>query len=565
MREASAVVDGPGRPSIVEVLAELASAVHGARPVDDKLAWVAEALRSLTGAELAAYTGIGPGTADVVAVAGDAPARVYSEMAAVVAQVAGPDAAGRPWPMRAIDLHRLRRWRRVLDAADLPDDAAVLGVPVWSSDGILHGVLVACHPDADHFGPEDEAEAGLLAGHLGVALDNERHVADLEEIREVQREVVHQLDQAVRPPVPTVEGAELGVHHLPADESAPTGGDLHDWMVLPDGDVFLAVVDVMGKGVAATKGALAVTHALRLLVLDGCPIDRLVARADRLLTAHSPDLVATVIVARYRPADGRVWLAGGGQPPALWVSAEGEVQLVPAPGIAVGWPGAGSAEVVELTLDRNDSLVLYTDGLIESTKDVIAGLEKLQREAAQIAKYPSRNVARSLVERSLAGAMRRDDSLALVLRRRTPPPAEAGTPLGPFEYRFSPLSATVPLGRRLFADWLDHLPLEAGERADLLLVASELSSNAIRHASGAPGALVLRAWWEGDSIVIELEDDGDGFEPDVHYDTDLPDADLERGRGLFVVDALADEWSVRRENDRTVVRVVRRAILPVAG
>src|SRR5262249_22490325 len=160
------------------------------------------------------------------------------------------------------------------------------------------------------------------------------------------------------------------------------------------------------------KSALAVTHALRLLVLDGCPVDRLIARADGLLTAHSPDLVATVIVARYRPSDGRVWLAGGGPPPALWGSADGDGPRVPAPGIAVGWPGAGSTEVVELTLARNDSLVLYTDGLIESTKDVIAGLENLQREAAQIAKYPSRNVARSLVERSLAGAMRRDDSLA---------------------------------------------------------------------------------------------------------------------------------------------------------
>ncbi len=61
--------------------------------------------------------------------------------------------------------------------------------------------------------------------------------------------------------------------YLAADQQASTGGDLYDWVLLPDGTLHLAVVDVMGKGVAAIKAAVAVTHALRLLVLDGVPLD----------------------------------------------------------------------------------------------------------------------------------------------------------------------------------------------------------------------------------------------------------------------------------------------------
>ena len=94
-----------------------------------------------------------------------------------------------------------------------------------------------------------------------------------------------------------------------------------------------------------------------------------------------------------------------------------------------------------------------------------------------------------------------------------PPPSSVGARHpSPFEYRFSPSPATIPLGRHLFSDWLDHLDVDDAERSDLLLVASELCSNAVRHASGTPGALVLRAWADGVDEAVEVEDDGAGFE-----------------------------------------------------
>jgi len=574
MRDARSILDGLEQPFAVETLGQAALAVHGSGDIDDKLPWVAQAAASLTGAAVAAFVGLGTHAA-MAAVAGAPVGEVERFARPAIARVLdrGGTRFGRRHGgrrpsevLRPSDLAHDRRYRVFLQRVGLPPDGGCLVVPVRGGQQVLHGALVVGHADANHFDAEHEASLVALGAHLGVALENLETMNRLAELQALQREVVHQLQEAVRPPVPSVDGAELGVHYLPAEPSAPTGGDLYDWLVLPDGDLHLAVVDVMGKGVPATQAALAVVHAIRLLVLDGCPLPEVVTKADRLCQAQNPDLIATVVVARYCPDDGTVELAGGGHPPALFLRDDGAVELLAAPGVPVGFPGAGTAEVVRSRLGRNETLVLYTDGLIEANKDIIVGLRRLEAAAAETAGYPAGHLARALVDRSLAGAVRRDDSLAMVLRRRTPPgPEPSLPPLGAFEYRFSPAPATIPLGRHLLSDWLEHLAVDDGERADLLLMASELCSNGIRHASGSPGGLALRAWAEGASVVVEVEDDGAGFEMVERYDNETPDVDAEQGRGLFVVGALADEMTVRRVDDRTYVRIVRRAVLPGDG
>jgi anti-sigma regulatory factor (Ser/Thr protein kinase) len=349
------------------------------------------------------------------------------------------------------------------------------------------------------------------------------------------------------------------VYYLPADPSAPTGGDLYDWVVLPDGALHLVVVDVVGKGVGATKDAMSVTNALRLLALDGCPMSRLVSRADGLVSAQSPDLAATAIIARYHPEDGTVELVGAGHPPALVVGANGKTRFVSAPGIPIGWPGAGSDGVVSFTLERLETLVFYTDGLVEATKDILDGLDALAAAASDAAGYPAGPLARALVERALSGAMRSDDSLALVLRRRIPAPGPRAT-TAPFEYRFSPNAVTVPLARGLFSDWLDNIGVDVSDAEDLLLMVSELCTNAVRFSSGEPGGLSVHAWGEGDAIIVEVSDDGGGF--DWQPVDEVPDPDVDEGRGLFLVSTLTDQIDVERREDRTVVRAIKRAVLP---
>ncbi len=380
----------------------------------------------------------------------------------------------------------------------------------------------------------------------------------LGERERAQREFLHQLEEAVRPRQPVLDGVELGVHYLPADPNEPSGGDLYDWQVLPDGDLHVLVVDVMGSGVSATKDALAVVHAVRVLVLEGCPIGEVVKRVDTLLCDGQPALVATLLVCRYTPATGRMVLAGGGHPPMLVVSPDGRVREVGAPGIPIGWPEAGSFEVVEVDLDRSDTAVLYTDGLIEARRDILAGLSDLKAAAAETATYPPRHLPEVLVNRALAGADRRDDTLALVLRRRAAPAGARPWLLSSFDHRFSPNLVSVPVARHLFDDWLRHQALDDADRDDLVVVVSELCTNAIRSAAGLRSVLRLRSWPEGDALIVEVEDDGPGFSVAVPSADEIPAIDQVSGRGLFIVQSMVDELSVTQSLTGTTVRCVKR-------
>jgi len=368
-----------------------------------------------------------------------------------------------------------------------------------------------------------------------------------------RRVVVEQLQQTVVPAPIAVKGAELAAAYESSDPKAPTGGDLYDWQVLPSGEVHVAVVDVLGHGVAATKDALAVVHTLRVLTASGTPLELLVSRADELLQAQHPELVATVIVARYAPDTGRLRVAAGGHPPALVVTPRREVTQVAASGGVIGWPGAGSDTISETVLEPGDALVMYTDGLVEARKNILDGMDDLVRHAAEVADLPADEFARELVSRALAGAERRDDTLALVLRRD---PVHAEDQRASWEA--SPDPAEISQTRRALRDWLSRRGVDAH---DASLAAGELLSNAMRSARGR---VVLGVCLTDAAIVVDVSDDGQGALDLDQRGRALPPADTEAGRGLYIVRAVAQRVDVLSTSEGSTIRAVlsRHSPLP---
>jgi serine/threonine-protein kinase RsbW len=139
-----------------------------------------------------------------------------------------------------------------------------------------------------------------------------------------------------------------------------------------------------------------------------------------------------------------------------------------------------------------------------------------------------------------------------------PPDTRVRPAPAPFEYRFTPHAAAISLARNLLGDWLAQVPVEPADSQDLILVASELCTNAVRHSTHE-GRVVLRAEADGTDVVLEVEDDGGDLA--TQPASEPPDPGAEAGRGLFLVDALTDELSTTSDGAHSVVRCRKRAVI----
>ncbi|WP_031509996.1 PP2C family protein-serine/threonine phosphatase [Streptomyces megasporus] len=237
-----------------------------------------------------------------------------------------------------------------------------------------------------------------------------------EQLRKAHGQTLRELEDALRPAPIEVEGLEMAVHYAPAGTDAPTGGDLYDWLQLPDGTVHITVVDALGHGVTSTRGALNVTHAVRTLALEGHPLESIVARTAEILMPFDSELMSTVLLARVNPETGDLYLANGSHPPALLLPAEGEPRYLEARGRGIGYPLAGSERLLHTTMAPGDLLVLYTDGLTESRRDPREGEERLIEAARRHADKPIADIPGAIAEDMHTIILHPDDTLALAVR-----------------------------------------------------------------------------------------------------------------------------------------------------
>lgn len=246
---------------------------------------------------------------------------------------------------------------------------------------------------------------------------NQRRQAErlrlLEATAEAQQHVIGELHRAVLPEPPLVEGYELHASFQPASATAPVGGDLYDWVLLPDGTLHICIVDVAGHDVTATKHALTTVHTIRALTLTGTPLIELLDRASALVEAHDPDLTATALVIRLDPSSGDYELQSAGHPPPLFVPAGGGPAYHLPGGTPLGAPRLPPAAPQRGHLAPGDALLAYTDGLIEHHGDLTEGMDALLEAVGD---HRLGTIGRTLT----TGATHLDDTFHLHIMRLEP-------------------------------------------------------------------------------------------------------------------------------------------------
>ena len=106
--------------------------------------------------------------------------------------------------------------------------------------------------------------------------------------------------------------------------------------------------------------------------------------------------------------------------------------------------------------------------------------------------------------------------------------------------------------RRALTSWLEHQQASETAVNDAKLIVTELVSNAVRHAAPLANDSMLVRWHrEDDRLVVSVCDGGGSSDPVLV----VASAEAERGRGLTIVDTLAERWWVQRSHGVHTVHV----------
>jgi sigma-B regulation protein RsbU (phosphoserine phosphatase) len=199
-------------------------------------------------------------------------------------------------------------------------------------------------------------------------------------------------------------------------------GDYIDVIQTDDSDIYFALGDVSGKGVAASM-LMAKLHAVfRSLIPLGLEVDQLTERVNRLFGDSTlPGQYATLICGR-ASRNGEVSICNAGHPPALW-SRGGEIQPISATGLPLGLFANEKFSVEKLKLESGDTLLLYTDGVSDAINkhEEEYGVSRLLDVAAKCRSFlPTDLVANCLrdIQTFRQGSPRFDDISIMGIRRQ---------------------------------------------------------------------------------------------------------------------------------------------------
>jgi len=266
----------------------------------------------------------------------------------------------------------------VLDDPNIGDaESVVLGgvrsalcAPLWFASGgeeqIVGLVYLDTYQLADAFDEEDLGVVTAIANLAAVKIHNARLFEEILEKRRLEEEMrlAAEMQSSLLPSEPPqVTGYTVSGSNEPC---RTVGGDYFDYESRA-GQVLFALGDVSGKGAAAAM----LTTMLRASVRSWWgqdPFAAAVAQINRTVAENAPlGKYASCVLGRLDPSNGRTRYVNAGHNPPLLVKADGRVEQLDAGGTVLGL--FDDAQYVEgfVVLSPGDSLVLYSDGITETT------------------------------------------------------------------------------------------------------------------------------------------------------------------------------------------------------
>jgi GAF domain-containing protein/anti-sigma regulatory factor (Ser/Thr protein kinase) len=405
-------------------------------------------------------------------------------------------------------------------AVEASDKQAWAMLPLVSAGRVI-GAMIVSYGTPHRFSREERELHVSVSELCAQALERAQ-------LFEAQKSIAADLQRALLPAVlPTPRGARCAARYLPWTHGADVGGDWYDLIELDHDSVAVVIGDVAGHSTSAAATMGQIRNAIRAYALEGHSPTGVMARVNRLVNRLDPNALATCCYLELHLDEGTATGVLAGHPPPILRDGTDARPLDLRISMPLGASPVTTYVDTTVLLPARSSLLLYTDGLVEDRRYPIeVGLVDLCKVVAAAPVTEPDALADRVLSADVWPHPRTDDVALLAITTE-------GEPADWALRRFPGDASSAPSARRFAADLIVAWGLTAlSDTAQLLL--GEVITNAVQHTVGDVRVRVSR---KPDRLRVEVTDGSDRV-PDVRP----IDLEAENGRGLFIVQALADEW-----------------------
>jgi len=240
---------------------------------------------------------------------------------------------------------------------------------------------------------------------------------------EQELRVARSIQQALLPKdMPLLDGWQITPYYQPARE---VGGDFYDFFELEDSRIGVAVGDATGKGMPAALAVSATSSMLRAVAqaFGSSSPGEVLARVNETLVARIPqNMFVTCFYAILDPKSATLSYANAGHD-LPYLCRNGEAEELRARGMPLGLMPAMGYEQKEVVLKRGDSVLFYTDGLVEAhdPHGEMFGFPRLQALVAEHAEgEPLGEFLMEELYTFVGEGWEQEDDITLLTLRRSP-------------------------------------------------------------------------------------------------------------------------------------------------
>lgn len=412
-------------------------------------------------------------------------------------------------------------------------------------DGIFHSFLARAVPLRNELGEIDRWYGSCVdVNDQKVALERSRLIAQT-------------LQGAFIPgPVPHSPLFRVDAVYQAADTDTLIGGDWVDAIELPNGRYLFAIGDVTGHGFDASVVAARLRHAIIDFAIDRDSPASVLEKVNAVLRLEHPGVYASALVGFVDSDTLRFSYASAGHHgPLLAAGSDAVASALPVEGCLLGIDD--DLGIVDQTthVPPDAVLTLFTDGIIEFSRDLDNAEAQLKRAVAALVKNPLTHPAAYLRDKVLQGAPTSDDIAILTIQfsRFALATDSTGAKDPAMRWRFHSSDASAAQNAR--HELMRFIRIHAANEEDSFaaeLVLGELLANTVEHA---PGLTEVSIDWTGDKPLLQVRDVGPGFQnPRPRLPRSTMDED---GRGLFLIQAMAHDLQIQpTPSGGTEVRVL---------